>query len=284
MDGDWVGMVRYGGRDAVASSEVAAVAESALTPGPASELRVRPYRQTIPATFLTRPNRFVAMVSVSGKTFRCRVPDPGRLEELLLPGTSALVSPPPEGGAPRTTSFDLVAVKAARVWVSLNTHLPNQLIRQLLENRRLVAFAHYHGVRPEVAVGRSRLDFLLDSPDDLSLPERCFVEVKSANLVVEGGVACFPDSPSERASRHLRELIELRQGGDAAAVVFVVQRPDAWALAPNDPTDPLFAHTLREALDAGVVVLALRTRWIPGGVVVERSVPVLRSRPAGGNA
>jgi DNA-binding sugar fermentation-stimulating protein len=109
-------------------------------------------------------------------------------------------------------------------------------------------------------------------------PRPCLLEVKSVTLVVDG-LALFPDAVSQRATRHLRELMRAAAQGYRAAVLFVVQRQDAAAVAANGGTDPNFAAALAEAAQAGVELHARTCRVSPEGVVLGSTVPVLTSAP-----
>ena len=231
---------------------------------PSASLRV--YDRLVPGTFLSRPNRFVAKVRVRGRTIPCHVPDPGRLEELLVKGARVLLAPGLAGG--RTTESDLVLVRHKGIWVSVNSQLPTAFVRHLLENRILPEFSRYTKVEPEVNLGHSRLDFLLRSGES-----RCYVEVKGASLVV-GRRALFPDAPTERGSRHLAELAQARHRGDRACVLFIIQRPDADRFSPNATTDPEFAMSLAVAAAKGVEVYAYTTRVKDGTISLGRKVQV----------
>jgi sugar fermentation stimulation protein A len=105
-----------------------------------------------------------------------------------------------------------------------------------------------------------------------------FIEVKSVSLVVEKE-ARFPDAPTERGTKHAKELISLAQKGKGAAVVFVIQRRDAEAFAPNWDMDPQFAKTLVQAEKQGVKVYAYRSRVSPKAISIKERVPVILNNP-----
>jgi sugar fermentation stimulation protein A len=225
----------------------------------------------IPAVFLERPNRFGAWVALQGRREYVHVPDPGRLRELLVPGTTVWLRP---AGAPgRRTAFSLVMTQEKGEWVSLDTGVPNRLVRRALERGDLPELSGYAWVQPEFAYGSSRLDFLL-----VGGKGRCLLEVKSVTLVVDGR-GLFPDAVSERASRHLRELTNAVANGYRAVAMFVVQRQDARCVAPNEATDLLFAQTLRRAADAGVELLARVCRVHPTGIEIGSSIPMFPESP-----
>ncbi len=218
------------------------------------------------ARFLRRDNRFRVAVEMDGQTVMAHLPNSGRLSELLTPGRELrLVSMPHPH---RKTPYDLKLVRYAGVWVSVDARLPNPLFAEAFHAGSLPSFEGYNRLQAEVTTDDSRIDFLLTG-----LPGRCWVETKSVTLV-EAGIARFPDAPTLRGRRHLATLIRAVEQGDQAAVVFVVQRPDAQAFGPHAEADPLFAQALRQALAAGVAVLAVRCHVSEEDIVLETPIPV----------
>lgn len=225
----------------------------------------------VPATFQIRENRFRTRVLIAGERepVPAYLPNPGRLQELLLPGRRVMVRPvPPAAAARRRTAHDLLLVELDGHWISLDSRLPNPLVARLLEARWLAGFESYPVVRREVRLGESVIDFRLEGR---SPP--CWLEVKSVTLV-EGRTAAFPDAPTRRGRRHVRELARAVKQGARAVVVFVVQREDARSFTPHDATDPDFGAVLREAAQAGVEVRALRCGVTPQGVRALDEIPV----------
>ena len=110
-------------------------------------------------------------------------------------------------------------------------------------------------VRREVTWGHSRFDFALDTDER----HPTLVEVKSVTLV-EGGIGRFPDAPTQRGARHVRELTRWARGGRRALVLFSVQRDDARYVCPNPVTDPELTDALAGARQAGVLVRAVQFR------------------------
>lgn len=201
----------------------------------------------IPGKFVRRDNRFRATVLVNGRIAAAHVPNSGRLGELLTPGRPVWLRT--AGSGTRKTAFDLKLVALGDVLVSVDARLPNPLFAAAVRAGLLPQFP-YTQIQGEVTYGDSRLDFRLGDGEDA-----CWVETKSVTLV-ENSTARFPDAPTERGRRHLQTLITLRQQGYRAAVVFVIQRPDATAFAPHETADPAFADALRAAAAAGVEVHA----------------------------
>lgn len=221
--------------------------------------------------FLARLNRFLATVSVGGEEHSVHVANSGRMRELFTPGARVWVKP--VAGGHRKTRFDLALVEAAGVLVSADARLPNALVAEATASGALRQFAEYPEITREATLGESRLDMLLQGPTG-----RCYVEVKSVTLV-EGSVGLFPDSPTARGAKHLQSLIGAVEGGRRAAVVFVVQRPDATAAAINGPADPQLAETFQRALSSGVEAYAYNCSVTPRQVRLDQRIPIIPYPP-----
>jgi sugar fermentation stimulation protein A len=236
---------------------------------------------TLPATFVARPNRFLVIAQLeSGQEVRAHCPDPGRLRELLCPGAQLYVSQASAASRlrGRRTEYDLrfVVHPTVGTLVSLDSRLPNLFVAHALHYGLLDMFGHVQVVQAEV-VGpesghgiRSRFDFLLTD----AVGNRTWLEVKSVTLV-EDRVALFPDAPTVRGTRHLCELVAIAQAGHArAAVLFVVQRPDADCLKPCRLRDPEFAAALVQAANSGVNIRALTCRLTLEQIAFDRVISV----------
>lgn len=220
------------------------------------------YENMTGCVFLSRPNRFIARVELDGREETVHVKNTGRLRELLIPGTQAVLCRSDAPG--RKTAWDLVAVKHGDMYVNVDSQAPNAAAAELME--RL-----YPGcaVFRERTFGDSRFDLYLEREGF-----RMFVEVKGVTLV-RGGTALFPDAPTERGRKHLLELIAARRAGYGAAVLFLVQRADCARFSPNRETDPAFADALSEAYAAGVDILCYDCEVAPSAMSARRSVPVV---------
>lgn len=232
----------------------------------------RPLRKS---RFVRRPNRFLVRCRLQGPggIVDAHLPDPGRLSELLVPGRRLWLRPEgPEAGARgRKTAYTAVLVEApdGEGLVSLDTTVPNRLVRRALEAGALEELEGWTLERCEIPMGGSRIDFLLRDDEG----RRLALEVKSVTLVEEG-VGRFPDAVTARGARHVRELTAVaRREGWEAAVLFLLQRPDAGRVVAARDIDPVFADALAEAGDAGVRVLARRCRVHLDRVELGRSIP-----------
>ena len=216
--------------------------------------------------FLERVNRFLARVEVDGREVDVHVANSGRMKELFVPGWRVLVRP--VSGDHRKTKFDLVLVDMGNALASADARMPNPLLAEGVANGHLQQFAGYTDMRQEVIFGDSRLDLMLEGPSGL-----CYIEAKSVTLVTNG-VALFPDAPTIRGAKHLRTLETALEAGHRAAVVFVVQRPDASAFATSDPSDPDLADALRSAVAAGVEAYAYNCEVTERSIRLDQALPI----------
>lgn len=225
---------------------------------------------------LERENRYRARVATASGELLAFVPNPGRTLELLYPGARVvLAAAVPRPGPPRRTAYDLRLVYTRDgLLVSVDTRLASPLFAEALAQGRLEPLAGYAVDRPEVVYGESRLDFRLMAPDQ----PVCLVEVKSSTLV-EDGLARWPDSPSLRGQRHVRELARAVAEGYRAAVVWIVQRPDATRLMPHVDIDPAFAAACAEVVGQGVEAYAYTCDVTRETVEVAQAIPVVLPSP-----
>ena len=204
------------------------------------------YSNMIPGTFLSRPNRFIAHVEINGQTEICHVKNTGRCRELLPPGAKVWCQ---ESDNPnRKTKFDLITVQKGHRLINMDSQAPNTAAREWLLAGGL---GEIEDLRPETLWGESRFDFSFRKDG-----KPCLLEVKGVTLE-DDGVCAFPDAPTQRGARHLRELTRAAQEGYGAYVLFVIQMADVKYLRPHDETDPAFGKALREAANSGVTVLAM---------------------------
>lgn len=216
-----------------------------------------------------RYHRFLADVTLDdGRAVTAHCVNSGTMEGLVIPGARVWLVP--ADNPKRTLRWTWIASACDGRMVGVDTLAPNRLVRAMLTAHALPGVDGYDAVRPEfVHAPGSRVDFRLDGaagPHDL--------EVKNCHLVYPDGVAYFPDSVSERATKHLQTLARESRKGITATVVFVVQRDDARLVRPSDLHDPEFARAARRAAAAGVRFVALRVRPTPAGLSVLDAIPV----------
>ena len=219
------------------------------------------------ATLIDRPNRFLGRVRLDGQVTEVFIPNPGRMYELMIPGNEVFLR---ENSAPhRKTDFDMIGLEYNGVLVSIDSNLPNRFIKRLLLSHELSFFTDYDTVIPEPRAFEGRFDFKLTGSKGAS-----FIEVKSCTLVEEER-AIFPDSPTTRGARHLRHLAAALKENhvERAAIIFVIQRPDAKIFSPNDNTDRKFGDALRFAHANGVEIYPLVTKVVDWDLKLMKQIP-----------
>ncbi len=221
----------------------------------------------ISGRFLKRVNRFLALVEVGGRETGVHVANSGRLRELFIPGATVWLKPAP--GAHRKTSWDLALVETDGVLVSADTRVPNAVVAEAASQGLLAGIPASPSITRESAFGESRFDLMIEDGQ-----HRRYIEVKSVTLV-EKGVGLFPDSPTVRGAKHLETLAKAVGDGHRASVVFVVQRPDAQAVATNDPADPVLAEAFRKAVASGVEPLAYSCHVSKEDIHLDRQLPIV---------
>ena len=226
------------------------------------------YREIAEGKFISRPNRFIARVEIEGNTETVHVKNTGRCGELLVEGSRVFLSV--SDNPQRKTKYDLIAVekKTERgvVLVNMDSQIPNDVAEEWLRKGEL--FSENAVIRREVKYGNSRFDFYIEDGK-----RKAFLEVKGVTLENEG-IASFPDAPTERGIKHLKELTGCLKDGYEAYVLFVIQMEGVKYLHPNDLTDKPFGDALRSAKNAGVQILAYDCKITENTMVIRENVEV----------
>ena len=224
------------------------------------------YNEIISANFIERPNRFIAYVDISGIKTKVHVKNTGRCKELLRDNVRVWLekSDNPE----RSTAYDLVAVDKDGRMVNIDSGAPNKVVGEWLKAGGL--YPDISMVRPETVFGNSRFDFYAESASG----SKAFIEVKGVTLE-NGNVAAFPDAPSERAVKHVEELIEAHAQGYEAYLIFVVQIENISRVEPNWDTQAAFGEALQRARSAGVHLLAYDCLVRDSGMEINGQIPVV---------
>lgn len=215
--------------------------------------------------FLERPNRFLARVEMEGQEVLCHVKNTGRCRELLNPG--AVVYLQKSDNPNRKTGYDLIAVEKGEMLINMDSQIPNYVAAEWLRKGSL--FPEGANIQMEKRYGNSRFDIYAEAGE-----RKAFLEVKGVTLEVEGQ-ARFPDAPTERGVKHVRELMGCVQEGYEAYLLFVIQMTGIQSFAPNWDTHPAFGSALQEAARAGVQILAYDCQVRPDEIVLDQPVPVL---------
>ena len=221
------------------------------------------YNNILPGVFLARPNRFIAHIEIDGAEEICHVKNTGRCRELLPAGAKVWCEK--SGNPARKTKFDLISVQKGIRIINMDSQAPNAAVKEWLEKGGL---GQIENLKPESRQGESRFDFSFTKDG-----KPCFLEVKGVTLETDG-VCAFPDAPTTRGAKHLRELSALAKEGFGAYILFVIQMADVKYLHPNDATDPDFSAALRDAASAGVKILAMDCAVAPDTMTLHSPVEV----------
>jgi len=220
---------------------------------------------------IRRYKRFLADIQLASGVVTAACPNTGSLMGCCEPGSRVWLSE--SDSASRKYRHTWEIVEAGKVMVGINTGLPNRLVAEAIGEGVIAELAGYDTLRKEVRYGEeaSRVDFVLESPGR----EACYVEVKNVTAAADRGIALFPDCVSERGSRHLRELIRMKAQGLRPVQLYCVQRGDVGEVRPADGIDHEYGRTLREAIAAGVEVLAYRAKVSSEEIRLAERIPVV---------
>lgn len=221
------------------------------------------YKKVIEGRFIERPNRFIAIVEINGIMETCHVKNTGRCRELLIKGVTVYLE---EHDNPnRKTKYSVIAVQKDKRLINMDSQAPNKVVKEWLEKGNLFPGATL--IQAEKKYGNSRFDLYVEtagaedqyrateSEESNQTRKKIFIEVKGVTLE-DGGVARFPDAPTERGLKHIHELIHCMEEGYEAYIIFVIQMKDIIHFEPNDATQPAFRLALKEAEQKGVNILA----------------------------
>ena len=218
------------------------------------------YNNIIKGIFIDRPNRFIANVLIDGELCVCHVKNTGRCRELLVNGATVYleVSDNPQ----RKTKYDLVAVYKGTELFNIDSQAPNKVFYEWLQSGNS-HFDNIVHIKPEYTYKNSRFDFFVETEK-----QKILIEVKGVTLENDG-VLTFPDAPTERGTRHIKELCEAVGDGYRACVAFVVQTKHVKYFAPNREHDPDFAKQLDTAVKNGMEVICLNCDVTPDSLTID---------------
>jgi len=222
------------------------------------------YKNISEAKFISRPNRFIATVEKDGEELTVHVKNTGRCRELLTKNAKVYIQK--SENETRKTKYDLVMVKKGDRIINMDSQAPNTLFREWIERGNL--FSEISLIRPESRYKNSRIDFYIEADG-----KRIFAEVKGVTLE-EDGIVRFPDAPTQRGVRHIKELIDAKACGYEAYIVFIIQMNNVHHFEPNYKTHREFGEVLAEAESRGVNILAIDCHVTEDSVEAQNIVPV----------
>ena len=208
------------------------------------------YKNIVKAKFISRPNRFIAHVEIDGKTEIAHVKNTGRCKELLKEGATVYVQK--SDNPLRKTKYDLITVEKNKMLINMDSQAPNKVFGEWVKQGNFTP--NISLIKPECKYGNSRFDFYIEADE-----RKIFAEIKGVTLE-ENGVVMFPDAPTERGVKHIRELCECVNNGYEGYIIFIIQMEKCKYFTPNKVTHPEFAEALKFASKCGVNIKALNCR------------------------
>ena len=239
------------------------------------------HSQLILGKIVKRYKRFLADIILDqdhnnhkkGELITVHTPNTGSMKTCWEEGWPALISF--HDNPKRKLKYTLEMTHNGSTWIGLHTGHPNKLTMNSIRDGLISELSGFDHLRPEVKIGKSRIDIMLYNGELKSPEKRCFVEVKNVTLLGKKNRALFPDAISERGQKHLQELIQIKKNGDDAAIFFVVQREDVESFSPAGEIDPVYAKLLKECQKARVKILAYQFSPGPKGIFLKKKLPVI---------
>lgn len=216
---------------------------------------------------LKRIKRFLAQVELdNGEIVFVHCTNSGSMKSCLENGAEVFLTP--VNDPKRHTQFTWEMIKINGSWVGINTSNPNKIAYEAVSKGEIPELAGYSVVQKEVVFGDSRFDIYAENE-----AEKCFIEVKNVTLK-EGRYALFPDSVTIRGQKHLKTLMEVKQGGMRAVMLYIVQRTDVEIFAPAKQIDQEYANILKKASVSGVEIIVIQVEVTPEGIFLKKKMPV----------
>lgn len=222
------------------------------------------YKNICTGKFISRPNRFIAEVEISGEIKICHVKNTGRCKELLVPGATVFLEK--SDNLARKTEYDLVAVYKGEKLINMDSQAPNKVFGEWVQQGDY--FKNITLVKPEYKYKNSRMDFYIETEN-----KKILAEIKGVTLE-ENGVVMFPDAPTERGIKHIKELMGALAEGYESYIFFIVQMEDCKYFTPAYDKHPEFAKVLKEAHKKGVKVIALNCTVTHSELKIKGEIPV----------
>lgn len=228
------------------------------------------FEHLISAKIIKRYKRFLADVILSnGEQVTVHVPNTGSMKSCWEENWPVLLS---ESKNPeRKLKYTLEMLFNGKTWIGVNTQNPQKLAIEALEQKWIPELVSFPIIQSEVKISKeTRIDLVLSNEK-----QKCFVEIKNVTLFGENNMALFPDAVSERGTKHLKELIELKKQGYECAMLYIIQREDVDSFAPAKNIDPVYAEHLALAHASGVLILPYQCQLTETEIKINKKVPFL---------
>ena len=222
------------------------------------------YENIIKARFISRPNRFIAEVEIDGNIEIAHVKNTGRCKELLTEGTTVYVQK--SDNPARKTKYDLITVVKNGMLINMDSQAPNKVFGEWVSQGNFAADVDL--IKPECKYGNSRFDFYIEAGG-----RKIFAEIKGVTLE-EAGIVMFPDAPTERGIKHIKELCECVKNGYEGYIFFIIQMEQCKYFTPNKATHIEFAEALKKASECGVNIKAMNCNVTKDELIILKEVEI----------
>ena len=222
------------------------------------------YENIIKARFISRPNRFIAEVEIDGNIEIAHVKNTGRCKELLTEGTTVYVQK--SDNPARKTKYDLITVVKNGMLINMDSQAPNKVFGEWVSQGNFAADVDL--IKPECKYGKSRFDFYIEAGG-----RKIFAEIKGVTLEEEG-IVMFPDAPTERGVKHIKELCECVKNGYEGYIFFIIQMEQCKYFTPNKATHIEFAEALKKASECGVNIKAMNCNVTKDELIILKEVEI----------
>lgn len=202
------------------------------------------YNNIYEGTFIKRVNRFIAHVLINGKEEVVHVKNTGRCKELFIEGVKVFLEK--SDNPNRKTKYSLIGIVKDQHMINIDSQVPNAVIEEAIKNNKITGFEALTFIKREQTYGHSRFDIYYETES-----KKGYIEIKGVTLENDG-ISMFPDAPTTRGTKHVKELIAGQHEGFSNSIIFLIQMKDVHTFTPNHHTDPDFASALKEAKEAGV--------------------------------
>lgn len=229
----------------------------------------------VEAKLVRRYKRFLADVVLgNGELITVHCPNTGSMKNCIEEGAQVWLSRSDKPSRKYAYTWELIKTSRNH-FIGVNTGKANQLVKNAILEGRIPEVSGYTELKPEKKYGseNSRIDLFLSA--HAKKPD-CYLEVKSVTLLetpVSRGIGYFPDSVSERGSKHLRELIQVVGQGYRAVLFYCVQHSGIREVRAAAHIDRVYADTLTKAVESGVEVLAYKASFRGLQPAISQQIP-----------
>lgn len=229
------------------------------------------YKNVVEGTFIERENRFICYCLVNNKKVKVYVPNTGRGKELFIRGSRVYLTY--NNDLKRKTKYTLISVYKDDLLINIDSQAPNKVVEEAILNKTILKNYNFTKVEREVSFDKSRFDFYLEGKDEHNKDFKAFLEVKGVTLE-ENAHAMFPDAPTLRGLKHLKELSLAIEKGYSAFVVFVLQMSPMIDFVPNKIMQIDFSNELKNAINNNVICLCYECDVTKDSLNIKKEIPL----------